>query len=361
MSKEKNLSVNDVIKKHPSNYLSITKLIANARPDHTNPDWVNIQQAAKAGNIKKVDDLLSDSKTNYAAKKSANDAVLFFAQSPKGASYNASVQSILSLYGAEGYIQIPSRIIDSTINQINTLQKQVDEIPGFKRIMTSEAQIELTQQEKALKEQLNNWQTCLEIDIDRLLAIGVNRGHSGLIEMICNKCQEINNMLPEKFNLDTFNPFFPIENTFLVTAAKLNHLPVVRVLLKHKADPNAGNGKVEMPLIHAIINGNIKMAQLLIKHGAKLDGIAIHRGSVVDENGGVKFFENEINVEDAIKKALNLAEMDRCINEIKSKGEFFAQEMSQNGVNSPILSWLNATDSVPDIIEEEILGQNPAT
>ena len=354
MSKEKNSSVNEVTKKNSSDYLSITKLIANARPDPTNLDWVNIQQAAKAGNIKKVDDLLFVPQTNDAAKNLAKNEMFSVPSQPTGEEYRASPNSILYLLGAEGYIKILNCIIDSQIEQITNIQKQIDDIPKLKRIMTLTAQVELAQSKNMLEAQLNDWQSYLEVNIDNLLTIGVNRGNSKLIELICDKFQN-------KLNLDKFNPYFPVENTLLATAAKLNHFGVVKTLLKHQADPNAGNRKVEMPLINAIANGNIKMAQFLIINGANLDVVSLHRGSKVDENGGVKFFENEINVEDAIKKALNLAEMDRCINEIKSKGEFFAQEMSQNGVNSTILSWLNATDSVPDIIEEEILGQNPAT
>lgn len=352
MSKDKNPSVNEVIKKHPSDYLSITKLLANARPDPTNSDWVNIQKAAKAGNIKKVDDLLFDPQTNDAAKNLAKNQMFSVPSQPTGEEYRASPNSILYLLGAEGYIKILNCIIDSQIAQITNIQKQIDGISRVKRIMTLPAQVELAQDKNMLEAQLNDWQSCLEVNIDNLLTIGVNRGNSKLIELICNKFQE-------KLNLDKFNPSFPIENTLLATSAKLNHRPVVKTLLKNQADPNVGHGQIEMPIINSILNGNIKMVKLLIKKGARLDVVAIKRGSIVDNNGQYKFFENPINVEDAIKLAPNSEKMKSCINEIKSRGDFFKEEMKKNGANSPILSWSEDSDPLPDIIEKNILGQNP--
>lgn len=350
MSKEKNLSFNEVAKKHSSDYFSITKLIAHGRPDPTNPDWVAIQEAAKKGEISRVDDLLSSPETNYAAKKLAN-AEIFSLLSSQERPYLSPSDSKLYLLAGEGYIKTLNCIIDSQIKQITDLQKKIDDIPKLKKIMKPEAQIELTQREKALNEQLNDWQSCLEINIDNLLTIGVNRGNSNLIALICDKFQD-------KLNLDKFNPCFPIENTLLATAAKLNHFPVVKTLLGYKANPNVGDSKTAMALIHAILNGNIKMAKLLIKKGANLNLVAIHRGTKVDENGNLKFFEEEINVDDAIKLAPNSEDMASCINEIKSRGEFFTKEMIENGPHSPILSGLGDPDKWPEIIEEGILGQN---
>ena len=353
MSKDTNPSVNEVIKQHPSNYLSITKLIANARPDHTNLDWIKIQQAATNGDTQKVDDLLFDPQTNDAAKNLAKKAIFSVPSHPISEEYNIlpNSNSILNLLAAEGYIKIVNCIIDSQIKQITDLQEKIDNIPKLKGIMKPKAQIELPQQEKTLKEQLNDWQNGLEVNINNILTIAVNHGNNKLIGLICNKFQE-------KLNLDKFNSSFPIDNTLLAIAVKLNHPSVVETLLKNKADPNAGNGKVEMPLIHAIANGNIKMTKSLIKHGANLDVVAIHRGSIVDDKGQYKFFEKPINVEDAIKLAPNPEEMVCYINEIKSKSDFFKQEMIENGPNSPIFSLIKATGPLPEITEENILGSN---
>jgi hypothetical protein len=351
MSKDNNPSVNEVIKKHPSNYLSITKLIATARPDPTNLDWVKIQQAATNGDIQQVDDLLFSCDTNDAAKNLAKTEMFSFSLQPSGEEDISSPNSILYLLGAEGYIKILNCIIDSQIAQITNIQKQIDDIPMLQRIMTLPAQVELAQNQNMLEAQLNDWQHCLEVNIDNLLTIAVNRSKNKVIELICDKFRD-------KLNLDKFSSHFPLENTLLATSSKLNHFPIVQALLRYNADPNAGDKQTEMPLINAITNGNIKMVQFLIKNGANLDVVAIHRGSKVDENGGVKFFANAINVEDAIKLAPNSEEMESCINEIKSKGEFFKQEMSKNGPNSTILSWLPPSP-IEEIIEEEILGQHP--
>ena len=347
MSKDKNSSVNKVINKHPDDYLSITKLLANGRPDPTNLDWVNIQQAATNGDVQQVDNLLFSRDTNDAAKNLAKNEIFSVPSQPAAEEYRASPNSILYLLGAEGYIKILNCIIDSQIKQITNLQKQIDGISKLKRIMTLPAQVELAQSKNTLEVQLNDWQNCLEVNIDNLLTIGVNRGNSKLIELICNKFQE-------RLNLDKFNLSFPIENTLLATAAKLNHRLVVKKLLTHKADPNAGNGQIEMPLINAIANGNMAMAELLIKKGARLDVMAIKRDSIVDENGQYQFFENPINVEDAIKLAPNSKEMEHFINEIKAKEEFFAKEMLKNGANSLIFPRLNNDE----IIEVNLSGQN---
>ncbi len=347
MSKDKNSSVNKIINKHPSDYLSITKLLANGRPDPTNLDWVNIQQAATNGDVQQVDNLLFSRDTNDAAKNLAKNEIFSVPSQPAAEEYRASPNSILYLLGAEGYIQNVCSIIDSQIKQITNLQKKIDEISKLKRIMTLPAQVELAQSKNMLEVQLNDWQNCLEVNIDNLLTIGVNRGNSKLIKLICNKFQE-------RLNLDKFNLYFPIENTLLATAAKLNHFSVVKELLQYKADPNAGNEQTEMPLINAIANGNMAMAELLIKKGARLDVVAIKRGSIIDQNDQCKFFENPINVEDAIKLAPNSKEMEHFINEIKAKEEFLAKEMSETGANSPIFYWLNDDE----IIEVNLPGQN---
>ena len=363
MSKAKNPSVNIVPEKNSSDYLSATKLIANGRPDPTNPDWVAIQRLAKLGDIKVVDNLLSNPETNYAAKKLAQTAIsipplldeqTYFSQllnNQQSEKYNP--QSILlHLLGAEGYTKTIDCIIESQMQQLIKLQKQIDGIPELKKIMTSDAQIELTERQNKLGAELAIWQSFVTENIDKLLNIAVNHGHHELIELIHDK-------RGDKLDLNIFNASFPYKNTLLATAAKLNHFSVVEKLLQYDADPNVGNGETEMALIHAILNGNIKMAKLLIKNGASLDTIARHRSSLITKNDEYKFSEKEINVDEAIKLAPNSEAMAKCLDEIRSRGEFFRQEMLRKGDTSPLVQNLaNWHEKDNLIIEEEVIGQN---
>ena len=284
MSKDKNPSVNEVIKKQPNNCWSITKLIANGQTATINQDWVSMQEAAKAGDVKKVDNLLFSPNTNDTAKQWALDEIFSFPSQPAGSSYKASPQRVLYLLSAEDYTKNVCSIIGDQTKQITDLQEKLDITPNLNMLL-----------------QLRDWQDRLNTNISNILTIGVNRGNSKLIRNICHKFQG-------KLALDDFNLGCPQKNTLLATAAKLNHLSVVKELLQYKADPNAGNGKVEMPLIHAIYNGNVKMAELLIKKGARLDNIAIHRGSRIDKNGQCKFFADQIRVKDAIATTKNSQE-----------------------------------------------------
>lgn len=349
MSKAKNPSVNIVPEKNSSDYLSATKLIANGRPDPTNPDWVAIQNAARAGDVQKVDNLLSSSKTNTAAKTLAKTEI-FTLPLPNEQAYFSQPQSILYLMGAEGYVNIASCIIDNQVKQINNLQKEIDGQSKLKNIMTLDAQIQLVQEQNVREMQLIDWQNSLEKNIDNMLSIATKHGHYQFIDFICSK-------LKDKLDLNIFNMSFPYENTLLATAAKLNHFSVVKKLLQYKADPNAGNGKTEMALIHAILNGNIKMVQLLIKNGASLDTIARHRSSVITENDECTFSENQINVDEAIKRAPNSEAMAKCLDEIRSRGEFFRQEMLGKGDTSPLVQNL-ANWSQDENIQGVVTDQN---
>ncbi len=284
MSKDKNPSVNEVIKKQPNNYLSITELIAKGQTATINQDWVSMQEAAKAGDVKKVDNLLFSPNTNDTAKRWALDEIFSFPSQPSGSSYKASPNSILSLLSATGYTKNVCSIIDSQIKQITDLQEKLDIVPNLDMLL-----------------QLRDWQDRLNTNISNILTIGVKRGNSKLIGHIFHKFQG-------KLDLDDFNSGCPRKNTLLATAAKSNHFSVVKELLQYKADPNAGNGQTEMPLIHAIYNGNVKMAELLIKKGARLDNIAIHRGSIIDQNDQCKFFADQISVKDAIATTKNSQE-----------------------------------------------------
>lgn len=363
MSKAKNPSVNIVPEKNSSDYLSATKLIANGRPDPTNPDWIAIQDAARAGNVQKVDHLLSHPDTNTAAKKSAQilisippllDEQTYCSQLQNNQQSQKSdhLSILLHLLAAEGYTKTTGGIIESQIKQIITLQKQIDGTERLKKIMTLEAQFELAERQNKLGPQLIDGQNSLEKNIDNMLSIATKHGHYKFIDFICSK-------IKDKLDLNIFNISCPQENTLLATAAKLNHFSVVKKLLQYKAHPNAGNGKTEMALIHAILNGNIKMAQLLIKSGASLDTTAIHRSSLITENDECKFSENQINLDEAIKLAPNSMEMGYFIDEIRARGEFFKQEMSENGADSPLVQNLSNWHEKDNlIIEEEVIGQN---
>lgn len=340
MSKAKNSFVSIVPKRNHSDYLSPTKLLASARSDPTNPDWVAIQEAAKVGDVKKIDYLLSSSKTNTAAKTLARTEI-FTLPLPNEHAYFSQPQSILYLMSAEGYVNIVSCIIDNQVKQINNLQKEIDDQSKLKKIMTLDAQITLGQEQNAF-----------EKNTDNLLAIAVNRGQTELIELIVNKSKE-------KLNLDKFNIHFPQENTLLAIAARLNHFPVVKKLLECKANPNAGNGKTEMALIHAILNGNIKMTELLIKKGANLDTTAIHRSSLITENDECKFSEKEINVDEAIKLAPKREAIAKCIDDIRLIGDFFKREMLEKGADSPLLRGV-ANEYQNKNIKEVVTDQNLA-
>jgi ankyrin repeat protein len=64
-------------------------------------------------------------------------------------------------------------------------------------------------------------------------------------------------------------------DSLLATAAGLSNVTIVRILLQHGANPNAGvNGINETPLIEAARVGAVGVADVLLKAGAEPDGKA---------------------------------------------------------------------------------------
>ncbi len=62
-------------------------------------------------------------------------------------------------------------------------------------------------------------------------------------------------------------------NTLLVNAVRFGFVDVTTVLLDHKADPNQTNLSHWTPLMYAAWDDSAEIANILIKHGAKLDAV----------------------------------------------------------------------------------------
>lgn len=62
------------------------------------------------------------------------------------------------------------------------------------------------------------------------------------------------------------------ESSALTVAAMRNFAPVVPALLKVGANPNFKNSHGRTPVFFAVFNGSEEILQLLLKHGAQVDG-----------------------------------------------------------------------------------------
>ena len=74
----------------------------------------------------------------------------------------------------------------------------------------------------------------------------------------------------------------PTEGTPLLHAAMEGDLESMRMLLDHGADPNARNGRNELPLGYACSYGHWEAAKLLVERGADVNGIELQGKTLLE-------------------------------------------------------------------------------